>query len=376
MRRLSINGTAGDQQILALSYPATQMNQQQDNPHNNGSPLVSIIIPAYNYGRFIGETLSSVRSQTYQNWECIVVDDGSTDNTREVVEQYIRDDHRFRYVYQANAGPGTARDNGLRNAKGKYIQFWDSDDLIERRKIELHVDYLKSHPEVDLVYGSVRYFRADRPGELSYSNLLDDKDWMPRISGSGKPLFKAILTDNIMVVEAPLFKKEVADEVGSFDNRLYPAEDWEYFIRVAELGKCFHYFAPEETLVLVRWHPDSISQNQRSRRAVILLREKYAATLRDEELIELNSRLLAEYRALIKHEIIQRAIGEVKNGHSIKGAWQLTRVGLRSGKAKELFKMLFCSAAAFFAPRATFEETITAPASNTVAAIFRRRRPN
>ena len=77
--------------------------------NSEGGPQVTVIIPSYNYGRFLGQTLESVLAQTYQNWECFVVDDGSTDNTREVVESYAGRDSRIRYIYQRNQRAGTAR---------------------------------------------------------------------------------------------------------------------------------------------------------------------------------------------------------------------------------------------------------------------------
>src|ERR671938_151456 len=85
-------------------------------------PLVSVIVPAYNYGRFVGEALDSVRRQTYANWECVVVDDRSTDDTRDVVGRYEAEDPRIRYVLcEKNRGPAAARNRGLRETAGEYL---------------------------------------------------------------------------------------------------------------------------------------------------------------------------------------------------------------------------------------------------------------
>jgi glycosyltransferase involved in cell wall biosynthesis len=132
---------------------------------SNSNPLVTVIIPAYNYGCFISETLDSLLAQSYQNWECTIVDDGSTDNTREVIAHYLSRDRRFSSIRQANRGASGARNTGLRSAQGKYIKFLDADDLLERRKIEHHVKYLDDHPQVDIVYGSFRYLRTTNPSE-------------------------------------------------------------------------------------------------------------------------------------------------------------------------------------------------------------------
>jgi glycosyltransferase involved in cell wall biosynthesis len=124
-----------------------------------------VIVPTYNYGCFIGETLECLRAQTYVNWECIVVDDGSTDDTAERVSRFMEQDARFKFLRQENARQAAAKNNGLQNSAGEYIQFLDADDLIEPQKFEQQVEYLEAHPEVDIVYGSMRYFKTEVPDE-------------------------------------------------------------------------------------------------------------------------------------------------------------------------------------------------------------------
>ena len=128
--------------------------------------LVSIIVPTFNYDKFIGEALDSVLCQSYQNIECIVIDDGSTDATQKIVIEYQCRDPRIRYIYQDNMGVSAARNNGLRNAKGEFIQFLDADDLIDSKKIELQLSFLVAHPEVDVVYGDGFYFRTNNEGKF------------------------------------------------------------------------------------------------------------------------------------------------------------------------------------------------------------------
>jgi glycosyltransferase involved in cell wall biosynthesis len=108
-------------------------------------PLVSIIIPTYNRSSVIRETLDSVFAQTYNNWECIIVDDGSTDNTSNVVLTYVAKDKRFHYYKRPdthNEGGNGARNYGLEISKGVYVQFLDSDDLLAKNKLESY----KSQP--------------------------------------------------------------------------------------------------------------------------------------------------------------------------------------------------------------------------------------
>ena len=148
-------------------------------------PLVTVIIPSYNYGHLIDQTLESVQAQTYPHWECFVVDDGSTDHTPAVVARYAANDQRIKYIFQTNKREGAARNNGMRNGSGKYLQFVDADDLIEDRKLERQVCYLEEHPEVDIAYGDVRYFRSEERVQHLSRSLGEEVKWVPRISGSG-----------------------------------------------------------------------------------------------------------------------------------------------------------------------------------------------
>ncbi len=117
-------------------------------------PLISAVIPTYNYGHFVTAAVRNVLAQTYRNLEVIVVDDGSKDNTRERLAPYL---DRIRYVYQENQGPSAARNTGIRSATGEWVALLDSDDLWHPRKLELQVKYLQAHPEVGLL-GSDRVY--------------------------------------------------------------------------------------------------------------------------------------------------------------------------------------------------------------------------
>ena len=108
-------------------------------------PLVSIIIPTFNRAHLIGETLDSVLAQTYTNWECIVVDDGSTDATGDLMESYVKKDTRFRYHHRPKnrlTGGNAARNYGFELSKGEYLNFFDSDDLMDINKISIQVNLL------------------------------------------------------------------------------------------------------------------------------------------------------------------------------------------------------------------------------------------
>ena len=127
--------------------------------------MITLIIPLYNAARFIAETLQSVQAQTYTDWECLVIDDGSTDNGAEIVQRIAQADTRIRYVYQSNAGPSAARNHGLRLAKGDYIQFLDADDWFPPQRFERMLSaYMQTSEKVILYCNTeprVRLFRID-----------------------------------------------------------------------------------------------------------------------------------------------------------------------------------------------------------------------
>lgn len=127
------------------------------------SDLVSIIIPCYNQGAFLNETLLCIYNQTYSNWECLIINDGSTDNSESIARTWVNKDDRFKYFYKENGGVSAARNLGLEKVNGNYIQFLDSDDLLDRRKLELSLFYLnESEKEIrKLVISNFRMFAND-----------------------------------------------------------------------------------------------------------------------------------------------------------------------------------------------------------------------
>ncbi|MDQ0784203.1 glycosyltransferase family 2 protein [Chryseobacterium sp. W4I1] len=110
------------------------------------SPKISIIVPCYNQASYLDECLQSIMDQTFTDWECIIVNDGSTDHTEETVERWTEKDSRFQYISKENGGISSARNAGLERASGKYIQFLDSDDLLNKKKIEKSLSGSKEYP--------------------------------------------------------------------------------------------------------------------------------------------------------------------------------------------------------------------------------------
>ncbi|RZK16460.1 MAG: glycosyltransferase family 2 protein [Flavobacterium sp.] len=114
-------------------------------------PLVTIIIPCYNQAIFLNDSVGCIINQTYSNWECIIINDGSRDDTGEVAKQFAKHDNRIKYIEKENGGLASARNAGLKNATGEYIQFLDADDIIENEKLALSVEAFNKNPENNFV---------------------------------------------------------------------------------------------------------------------------------------------------------------------------------------------------------------------------------
>ncbi|WP_313113741.1 glycosyltransferase family 2 protein [Aequorivita sediminis] len=191
----------------------------------SSNPLVSIIIPTYNRAHLIGETLDSVLAQTYQNWECIVVDDGSTDGTEELMAEYMAKDTRFQYHHRPKdrlPGGNAARNYGFEVSKGEYIQWFDSDDLMMPEKIEIKVCWLLDK-NVDFVVCE----GAEIVDEKSLSYL---KKW--KLYETDIALLEHIKGNLVFGTNGPLFNKQYLNNTTLFDEELRISQEWEFFSRL------------------------------------------------------------------------------------------------------------------------------------------------
>jgi len=182
-------------------------------------PLVSIIVPCYNQGQYLTEALESVEVQTYSNWECVIVDDGSTDNSKEVALTYCNRDKRFKYIYQENQGPSVARNNAIQNSQGEYILPLDGDDKIHKDYISSAVNILEEQVNVKIVYCKVELFGAES-GEWK---LLDfNMDFF-------------MLYNNI-ICTAMFRRKDFDQTLGYNENMKEGLEDWDFWLSLLENG--------------------------------------------------------------------------------------------------------------------------------------------
>lgn len=185
-------------------------------------PVLSIIIPCYNQAKYDGEAIDSVLSQTFTNWELIIVDDGSTDDSYSIMTEYAGRDERITCLRQANGGPSKARNHGAKYAKGKYLLFFDSDDKLAPTYLEQGVQYMEANEECAVFYPRVKYFGSRNDEELvrytSYKDLLCKS---------------SILCTSII-------RKQDFDRIGGFDETMRGFEDWELFIRLLHHNDVAH----------------------------------------------------------------------------------------------------------------------------------------
>ena len=198
-------------------------------------PRISIIVPCYNGSKYIRETLDCLQKQTIVDWECVVVNDGSTDNSLEILKEYAAKDSRYKYIDKENGGPSIARNIAIAASSGKYILPLDADDLIAPSYAEKAIEYLEMHPETKMVYCICGYI-GERTGiwdaeDYDYDNLL----------------FKN------MLFNAGIFRKSDFDNtIGYNPNMRGGNEDWDFWLTL--LNKDDKVYKIPEVLFYYRQH--------------------------------------------------------------------------------------------------------------------------
>lgn len=241
----------------------------------------SVIIPTYNRGKYVCEAIESVLGQTFQDFEVIVVDDGSTDDTRQRIEHYLP---RIEYIHQKNAGPAAARNTGIAASKGEYVAFLDSDDLWLPNKLRLQVEFMDSNPQCGMVFADLCRFKGDQIVCPSFFREREGQD------ASGDMFNKLISEDffhflrHIMyfiVTSTVLLRREVFDKVGTFDESLPVTEDYDMWLRIA---RRYSIGAMDVCLVKYRVHDASLSWTRATLYMDMLIRilEKQYKALLDQ----------------------------------------------------------------------------------------------
>jgi glycosyltransferase involved in cell wall biosynthesis len=190
--------------------------------------LVTVIVPAYNAGRYLDECLNSVRQQTYRDIEIIVVDDGSADGTAEILAAHCREDSRVRAVWQPNSGASVARNRGVLLSRGEYLSFFDADDIMLPHSIASRLHAINWPTPVGAVYADHLVVDADRrPITVSRG-----------IEMSSRPILD-LLVCPCMGIQGVLLRRGELARAGLFDPFITHVEDWDLWIRLADAGTTF-----------------------------------------------------------------------------------------------------------------------------------------
>lgn len=201
------------------------------------NPQVSIVVSCYNYAQYLDEALQSILDQTYANWECIIVNDGSPDNTEEVAQKWVDKDFRFIYIYKKNGGVSSARNLGIEKARGEFIVTLDADDKYGLSFIEKALAIALANKEIGIVSSWGAFFVKEK--ELSVFQTKGDVffDFLFRNATIGTSFFRKVCWLN----------------VGGYDEHPKNGyEDWEFYLRVTNLGWKVHVV--QEVLFYYRQH--------------------------------------------------------------------------------------------------------------------------
>ncbi|MDG1804988.1 glycosyltransferase family 2 protein [Flavicella sp.] len=202
---------------------------------NKHNIKVSIIIPVFNSGDLVFRTLDSVLEQTYDNWECLLIDDGSTDNTKVIVKNYCAHDTRFKILDRKsnNKGPSAARNTGIVEANGDYIVFLDSDDFLSESCLEKRIDYIRKYPSFDVWVFKMRIINES-------GKLKDICNVYPEDINNQNQYIKLFISFVFpFTVTCPIWKTSVLRELNGFNELLLRFEDPELHIRA--LISCYKF---------------------------------------------------------------------------------------------------------------------------------------
>lgn len=211
----------------------------------NKNPFFSVIIPTYNRKDFLKVAIDSVLCQTFENFELIIVDDGSTDGTENLVTNYK--DIRINYIHQKHKGVSSARNKGITNAQGKFISFLDSDDRFRKEKLETTSRYIKKYPQYKIFHTEEIWYRNGK--------LLPQKIYHKKPLGL---IFKNAVKLCCISPSTAVIKKDIFSQVGLFDEKLPACEDYEFWLRVTSQFPVF--LIPEYLTVKEGGHPGQQSK--------------------------------------------------------------------------------------------------------------------
>jgi len=264
--------------------------------------LITVIIPTYNRADKLKSTIKSVLNQTYSNFELIIVDDGSKDNTNEVIETF--NDNRIKYIQQEHSGlPAVARNTGLKNANGKYIAFLDSDDIWFPNKLTRQIEIFKQKKDLLLIATNAIVFN-NKLNNIGNTN----------IQKNGYVSYDQLLDFNIIVNSTVLFKRLIIDKIGYLDDNPLAVgiEDFDYWLRILEYRnnsifitkEILCYYRAEETSLISSISPNisylrhKYISSKHNKYKEDVLRDRAIESLKNNILINLEEKKISIFKVL------------------------------------------------------------------------------
>ena len=288
---------------------------------NEENFLISIVIPVYNAEKYLEQCLNSIKNQTYKNFEVILVNDGSIDNSESICKAFVESDTRFRYYLKANGGASSARNLGLDNAQGKYITFIDEDDWVDENHLEVLINNTKENNS-DMAVSSIKKF--DNVSRFKFRVYSNQEKYLLNYNKLNREEFLVILpklihaSNSYKIAVSKLFKKELVTDV-RFDESIVYGEDLDFFFKIYNKVNSISYV--DEVTYIYRLHNESTSSkfNQQYAEQELLIYKKmyekieelglptihYYTTIRDllefqKDFLE-NRVLFNEYQEFLKN---------------------------------------------------------------------------
>jgi len=296
-------------------------------PAGAPAPRVSVIIPCRNYGHYLPDAVASLRAQTMPSWECVVVDDGSTDDSAEVAARLAFGDSRLRLIRQPWQGCARARNTGLDAVRGQYVQFLDADDVIRPTKLAIQLAALEGSRRPALAI-------CDYACAPDHDLEIEDTDSLsPRLNGSRPLVDLAARWERSLSIPVHCFLFDRRLFAGiRFDERLLSHEDWDCWLRIFALDPPIHFI--DKRLAVYRRHAGSESGNRRMMRRTFLraARQQRRAFQHDPVLVAVLTAKIAE---------IERSYRDVSpRARVVRAATHVFPVGVRRRLIRPLFVWL------------------------------------
>jgi glycosyltransferase involved in cell wall biosynthesis len=252
------------------------------------APLVSVVIPAFNAIRTLGDCLKSIQSQTFKDFEAVIIDDGSTDETVAIARDFCAKDSRFKLIAQANEGCSVARNSGIARSQSEWIAFQDADDFWFPEKLARQIELTQTDPRANFIFTNLLFWDGERDLHPAYppDKPLPEGDTIRRL------IFADLYATNTVLV-----RRETLSQVGPFDPKLRLSQDWDLWLRIGEQG--LRARGVREPMARYRrWPGNNTAKRSEVAEANVRMLEKNLALTRRDDLRKLYRRSIASARVV------------------------------------------------------------------------------